>query len=366
MRLIISGGGTGGHIYPAIALYKRLQVAIPDCETLYIGSKHGYEHVLVNDTAVSFAEISVKGLNRRDIRTWPSTIFNLIKSFFETYKIIKKFKPDLVIGMGGYVTFPVVFTAHFLRIDTMIHEQNSVPGFTTKKLSRYADRVLISYKESIEFFDKPNLLYYTGNPVRQEFMNVDRAKSREKYGLRENQKLIVSMAGSNGAYKFNELSMLIDEFVKKDENLRYINIVGKYAEANFKEVTKNHQFSDRTTIIDYHDDMPGLMAAADLMICRAGAITLAEMAIVGLPGILIPSPYVVGDHQKHNAISYQKEGSCVMLEEDTITDELFNSTLAKLVYSDGILEKMRKCHGADYRENALNTIVSLVYDYQLR
>ncbi len=366
MRLIISGGGTGGHIYPALALYKRLQISIPDCDTLYIGSKFGQEHTLIDDSTVSFKEISVKGFNRKNLKTWLKSVGYLLKSLVETFNIMRKYKPDLVIGTGGYVTGPVILMAHFMKIDTMIHEQNHIPGFTTKVLSRFADRILISYKESIPYFKHQNRLYYTGNPVRQEFINVDREAARKKFNIKDDEKLVITMAGSNGASKFNKISVIMDDLVKKDSKLKYVHIIGKYAVDEFKKEYANYPYSSRTKLVHYSNDMPNLMAAADLMICRSGALTLAEMAIVGLPGILIPSPNVANDHQRYNAMSYAKEGSCIMLEEGDLTEEKFAETVKKALYTDGVLETMRKKHNSDERENALSTIVSLVYDYHLR
>ncbi len=367
MRLIISGGGTGGHIYPAVALYNRLQVSIPDCDTLYIGSKYGQEHSFMENTSISYEEISVKKFDKNNCKTWFTSIISFLKSLREMRRIIKKFKPDLVISMGGFVSIPVILVSYFSRVDTMIHEQNSVPSASTKFLSKYADRVLISYKESLPYFKKmQNKLYYTGNPVRQEFLTTDRSASRKKLNVKEDELLIISMAGSNGSEKFNELSIIMDGLVKEDEKIKYIHIIGKGSIDNFKELADGHIYNERTKLIKYSDDTPSLMSAADLMICRAGALTLAEMAILGLPGIIIPEPEDISEHQTENARSYAKEGSCVMIEENNLTDRVFVDTVKDLIYTKDRLINMGKVHGADYRENALSTIVSLVYDYQLR
>ncbi|PID83070.1 MAG: undecaprenyldiphospho-muramoylpentapeptide beta-N-acetylglucosaminyltransferase [Clostridiales bacterium] len=366
MRLIISGGGTGGHIYPAIALYRKLKTAIPDCDTLYIGSENGQEHLFVNDDTISYKEISVMGFDRRNMKTWGKSIWKLFKSFWQTFNIMRKYKPDLVIGTGGYVTGPVILVAHILGVDTMIHEQNHIPGFTTKFLSNFADRVLISYKESIPYFKKQNRLYFTGNPVREEFVNVDRLASREKLGIKEDEFLVITMAGSNGATKFNEISIYLDELVSKDAKLKYIHIIGKYAVKEFQKKYGKHEYSDRTTLLEYSENMPELMAAADLMICRSGAITLAEMSVIGLPGILIPSPNVANDHQRYNAMSFAKEGSCIMLEEAYLDKKSLTDSVKNILYTDNTLAIMRNKYNSDFKENALGAIVSLVYDYHLR
>lgn len=367
MRLIISGGGTGGHIYPAFSIYERLDVAIPYCEKLYIGSKYGIEHELLQSKKISYKEISARGFERDDKIYSFFSIFYLIKAFIETFLILRKFKPDLVIGLGGFVSGPVVIMASIMGIDTMIHEQNVVPGFTTNFLSRFAKKILISYKESINYFSKhKNKLYYTGNPVRQEFNRVDRELSRKELEISEDELLIVSMGGSSGAKTINDLSPHIAKLTEEITGLKYVHITGKYYEKKYYDVYDTKSFSDKVKIMTYTHDMCRLLAAADLVICRSGAITLAEMAALRLPGILIPSPNVVNDHQTHNAKAFKKMGTCVMITEDELSSEMIVELIKGYKEHPERLESMRKAYEPYVLEDALSSIVSLIYDYNIR
>ncbi len=367
MRVIISGGGTGGHIYPARSIYDKLDRSMPYCEKIYIGSKFGIEHSMLKDEGINYKEINARGFERGDYWYCIVSFFYFIQAFFQALIIMIKFKPDLVIGVGGFVSGPVILAANFLRIDTMIHEQNVVPGLVTQFLSRFTKKILYSYKESLPYFEKcQNKLYYTGNPVRREFVDADREESREKIGVTDKQVLIVSMGGSNGAKTINDLSLVIADLVKENENLRYIHITGKYYKDKYQETYDTSDFSDRVVILPYTDDMPSLMSAADLMICRSGAITLAEMGATSLPGILIPSPNVSRDHQTHNAKAFAKIGSCVVLEENKIDKEEFKQLVFDIVSNERRLSGMREAYSESVKENALNSIISLIYDYNLR
>ncbi len=367
MRLIISGGGTGGHIYPARAIYDKLDKAMPDCEKMYIGSKFGIEHNLLEDTDINFKEISARGFRRGDFIYCVVSFFYFIKALFETLYIMSKFKPDLVIGMGGFVSAPVVLVANFLNIETMIHEQNVIPGLSTQFLSKFANRILFSYKESVQYFEKhQNKLYFTGNPVRIEFALADRAKARKKIGLGKDELLIVSMGGSNGAKVINDLSVQIAELVADNPKLKYIHITGKFYDEIYRNEYDTSSYCDRVKIMPYIKDMPNLMAAADLMIGRAGAITLAEMATVSLPGIIIPSLNVARDHQTHNAKAFDKIGGTVVIAENELDSGKFKKIIYDLATNPDRLENMRTSYNKNIRENALSSIMSLIYDYNLR
>ncbi len=367
MRIIISGGGTGGHIYPARAIYDRLDMSMPDCEKMYIGSKFGIEHTMLKDKSMNFKEISARPFLRGQYWYCIISFFYFIKAIFETFFIMKKFKPDLVMGMGGFVSGPVVLVAHFLGIDTFIHEQNVVPGLSTEFLSRFATKILYSYKESIPYFEKyQNKIFYTGNPVRNDFVIIDREKARKKIGLKDDELLIVSMGGSNGAQTINDLSFELAKYVDKSDNLKYIHITGKYYKNEYNRKYDTSKLSKRIVILGYTDDMPNLMSAADIIISRSGAITLAEIAVSSVPSILIPSPNVARDHQTHNALAFEKIGGSIVMLENELDKEKFIAEIDNLVDHKDKLASMRRAYKNAMRENALNTIISLIYDYNLR
>ncbi len=367
MRLIISGGGTGGHIYPASSIYDKLDKSMPDCEKMYIGSKFGIEHKLFKDKSINFKEISARGFEKGDFLYSFVSFFYFIFSLFQSLSIMIRFKPDLVIGMGGFVSGPVIIAAYLLRIDTMIHEQNVIPGRSTTFLAKFAKKILFSYKESLQYLSKyNNKLYYTGNPVRNEFFEVDREEAREKIGIDEDEILIISMGGSSGAKMINDLSVDIADLVKENEKLKYIHITGKYYEQIYRMKNDINKFSDRVVVKPYVEDMPTLLSAADLMVARAGAITLAEMAAVGLPGLIIPSPNVTRDHQTFNARAVEKNGTCIVMIEKEFDKNEFKETVLNLTVNSDRLNTMRKSYKGVVKENALNTIISLIYDYNLR
>lgn len=366
MRLIITGGGTGGHIYPAMSILKRLETAIPDCETLYIGSKYGLENQIIDKKKVPFKKISVRGFERDSF--WYSfiSIFYLIKSLVECFVIIRKYKPELVIGMGGYVSGPVVLVAYLMRVDIMIHEQNSVPGMTTRFLSKFAKKVLLSYKESMSYFKRQNRLYYTGNPVREEFQKTDRAQSRKELGVQDDEFLILSTGGSNGSMLINEISLKIIELARKNQKIKYIHLYGKYYEDEYKEKKYYKNLPGNVKVKSYTDDIFRILVSSDLMLCRSGAITLAEMAVCQVPGILIPSPNVAGNHQELNAESFQKMGTSIVFHEENLDKEKLIETIENLITNREKLEAMSKSYKKYGKENALNTIISLIYSYSLR
>jgi UDP-N-acetylglucosamine--N-acetylmuramyl-(pentapeptide) pyrophosphoryl-undecaprenol N-acetylglucosamine transferase len=366
MRLIITGGGTGGHIYPAVAIVKRVKIAIPDCDILYVGSSYGLESKIVKKENLAFKSISVKEFNRKNIFKSIGSGILYMKALYQSYKIIKSFKPDLVMGTGGMVSGPVVLMASMFSIDTMIHEQNAIPGKTTKFLARFATKILVSYKDSMPYFKRQNRLHYTGNPVRANFHEIDRETARRQLGLSENELLILSVGGSSGAVAINNLARNLVYELESMPNVRFIHITGKKYYSSFLETMDLGSISNRAKFIDYSEDIVTLMAAADLAISRSGAMILAEMGAVSLPAILIPSPNTTDNHQELNAKAFEKTGACIMLSEKELTVDRFISIINTLVHQPEKLDVMRQKYDSLSRENALNTIMSIVYEYHLR
>lgn len=366
MRMIITGGGTGGHIYPAIAIAKRVRTAVPDSDILYVGSEYGLEADIVKREGIAYQGIKVRGFDRKNIWRAFKAALLLIVSFYQSYRLIKKFKPDLVLGTGGYVSGPVVMTAALMRIDTMIHEQNVIPGFTTRFLSKYVKKILISFKESIPHFKEQNKLYYTGVPVREIFYKVTREQSRRELYIADDELLIVSLGGSNGAVKINELSKILAYRAAQYDTLRYIHVTGKRFYSRYIASIDATNICDRVTILDYTNDIFTLLSAADLVISRAGALSLSEFAALSLPAILIPSPHVADNHQYHNAKVFEKAGSAIVLEEDALDLDSFLAHVERLIENPDQLDNMRDMYRAFPKENALNTIMSIIFTYQLR
>lgn len=366
MRMIVTGGGTGGHIYPAISICKRVKIGIPECDILYVGSHYGPEGTLVKKERIAYRAISVRGFDRKHLFKAIRAGLLLVKSFYQSYKILKAFRPDLVIGTGGYVSGPVVLMASFMGIDTMIHEQNAIPGWTTSMLSRVAKKVLISYKESIPYFKHTNRLFYTGNPVREEFSRIDKAEARAKLGFKEDDVVIFTTGGSLGAQTINRLAILIAGLIIDRPKVHLFHVTGKrYYDQFMADLPLEYQH-DRVHVIDYSHEIVELMASANLAVSRSGALALAEMAVLKLPAILIPSPNVANNHQEHNAKAVHKTGASMMLLESELTDERFTDLLTQILDGPEKLEAMSKKYEEFVRENALNTIMSIIYEYNLR
>ncbi len=366
MRVILTGGGTGGHIYPAIAIAKRIRIAIPDANILYVGGKHGLETDIVKNERIAFQGIHVKPFDRKNIWKRIQAYFVLLFAFIESIILIKKFKPDLVIGTGGYVSGPVVMMASFLGVDTMIHEQNAVPGMTTKHLAKRAKKVFISYKESIPYFKSSNNLFYTGVPIREQFINYDRAKARQKYGLGEDDILLLSMGGSNGAKMINNLAKQLINNLDKRKNLYYIHLTGKRFYEDFWQGEQSDFDNEQLKILPYSDDMPNLLLASDLVVSRAGALSLAEFKAVKLPAVLIPSPNVADNHQMINAKVFEKNGSAIVIDEQKFSEKELLDKVMTIIDNPEQLKNMRDNYGDEIGENALNTIMSMIFSYSLR
>lgn len=318
MRVIISAGGTGGHIYPALAMIEKIKEKEPDSEFLYIGTHNRMEKDIVPAHGIEYKGLEIYGLSTsmklmaRNVKN----VFLIIKNTKECVKIIKEFKPDVVIGVGGYVTYPVIKAAHKCGVKTFIHEQNSIPGKANKGLLKYVDLVGVSFMDSIKYFPN-NKVVFTGNPVSENALSIKKI-SKEKYGLSKNKKAILIVNGSLGSKTVNDKMLdFLSNISKKDYEVLYIT--GKVHYDSFK----NNDLPKNVFIEPYVDNLSGLMKDMDLIVSRAGASSMAEITSLGIPSILIPSPFVANNHQYYNALSLVNENAGDMiLEKDLSSDVL--------------------------------------------
>lgn len=286
----------GGHIYPALSLIKEIQKNHVDAEILYIGTEKGLEADIVPREGIPFKTIHITGFKRKLSIENIKTVTRFLVGVKRAKKLINDFKPDVVIGTGGYVCGPVVYAAAKLNIPTVIHEQNSVPGLTNKFLSKYVDRIAICFDEAKQFFPESKVVF-TGNPRASDVLNIDGEAGRTSLGLDRNKKTVLIVGGSRGAKPINDAFLsVLDEWPKKGYQVVYVtgsvhydNVMGK--------VNQNSQ-SDQVIIKPFIHNMPDVLGAVDLIVARAGATTLAEITALGLPSILIPSPYVTNNHQE--------------------------------------------------------------------
>ena len=329
MKIAISGGGTGGHIYPALALAREMKKQDPNVQFLYIGTEKGLESKLVPRENIPFKSIHITGFKRKLSFENVKTIWRFLAGVRKSKMILKEFKPDVVIGTGGYVCGPVVYAAAKLGIPTVIHEQNSVPGLTNKFLSRFVDRIAVCFDEAESFFPKEKVSF-TGNPRASEVIGQDGIKGRLSAGLNLSQPAVLIFGGSRGARPINEaVVQSLGEFAAKPYQVLYVT-----GEVHFEDVQKEAELigSPVNVIIKpFIHNMPEVLAGMDLVVSRAGATTLAELTSLGIPSILIPSPYVTNNHQEKNAASLSTRGAAELLKES----ELSSQKLVEKI--DGIL-----------------------------
>lgn len=315
MRVIVSAGGTGGHIYPALAIINKIKEKEPNSEILYIGTHNRMEKDIVPKHNIPFKQIEIYGFNRKQLFKNFKTIKCLYKSYKEVKKIIKEFKPDVVIGVGGYVTVPVIYAAHKLKIKTFIHEQNSVAGASNKFLSKYVDLIGVSFKSSIAEFPKEKTIF-TGNPCSENAVKVKEAKKIE-FNLTETKKLVLFVMGSLGSSKMNEfLLKTMSLFKNKDYEVLFVTGSSSYDDIKKVDLPNN------VKIVPYIDNMARIMKKTDLIVSRAGASTLSEIISLNIPSILIPSPYVPNNHQYKNAIDLINNKACILIEEKDLKGDI--------------------------------------------
>ena len=327
MKILLAGGGTAGHINPALAIAGYIKQKRPDTEFLFIGNKDGMEQRLVPQAGFPIRSITISGFQRslspKSMAANLRTVRRTVTSSAAAKKIIKEFQPDLCIGTGGYVSGPVVRDAARLGIPCLIHEQNAYPGVTNKMLAHRVQKVMLAVEAAKPYFkDVPVVV--TGNPVRGEILTADKAESRKQLGL-DQRPVILSFGGSLGAQRVNEAMADFIARSGKDGRYQHIHAYGSYGDwfpGLVKEKGADIEACPNLDVRPYIDNMPVCMAAADLVISRAGAITLSEIQALGKPSILIPSPNVAENHQFHNAMALVKAGAADIIEEKDLSGAL--------------------------------------------
>lgn len=315
MRLLVSGGGTGGHIYPALALIERLKQVEPDTEVLYVGTTRGLENKIVPDAGIKLETMHMQGFKRSLSLYNFETVYLFLKSVHHAKKIIRDFKPDVVLGTGGYVSGAVLYAAAKEHVPTVIHEQNSVVGITNKFLSRYVDKIAIAFEAARNQFPTTKVVM-TGNPRAQQVAaQADSQFSWTDYGLEDDVPTLMIFGGSQGAPKINSsVVAAIPEFNQR--NYQVIFATGQKRYADVQKQLQNVSISRNVKVVPYIKDMPAKMPKVAALVSRAGATTIAEVTALGVPTILIPSPYVTANHQVKNAQSLVRKNAAVMITED--------------------------------------------------
>ena len=351
MKIVISAGGTGGHIYPAISIINKIKEYDKNADILYIGTLDRMEHEIIPKMNISYFGINIKGLSK-NIKKSIQSINLLLKSIKIVKNKLKEFKPDLVIGVGGYVTFPVIYAAKKLGIKTMIHEQNSIPGKTNKSLIKYADKIAVSLPGSIKYFPKDKTVL-TGNPRSSEIINVKKI-SKNDLGFLENKKLILIVMGSLGSMTINEeLKKIVKDFSNKDYQV--LLVTGNNYYDNFKNFKINN-----VKIVPFLENMLNVLKSCDLIITRAGASTIAEITAIGLPSILVPSPYVANNHQYYNAMELVNANASLLLEEKEFNKENLLNLIDKVLKNDDLYKQMHENSLKLGKTNSCDEILKII------
>lgn len=318
-KIVLAGGGTGGHIYPAIAIAQEIKKALPDSDILFIGTDRGLEKELVRKAGFPLKTIRVKGFRRKLSLDTLISIRELAHGATDSFSLLKKEKPDVVIGTGGYVAGPVVFFASIMGIPTAIHEQNVTPGVTNKILARFVDKVFVSFADSMKYFPKEKTLL-VGNPVRKEIPRGDRISALRKFGLSPELPVVLCFGGSQGAARINNAICQIIEAIKDEVGFQLIHVTGKNHYERIKSLLANKGIDTESLghiiLKPYIYEMQEAYAAADLVISRAGALSISELCVCGKPAILIPLASAANHHQDFNAKFMEKNGAAVVIEEE--------------------------------------------------
>ena len=347
MRFVLTCGGTAGHINPALAIAGRLRELMPDCEILFIGAEGKMEMELVPREGYKIEALKITNISRghslEALRHNLDTLRNVAVSTHEAKRILREFKPDVVVGTGGYVCYPVLTAAHELGIPTAVHESNAVPGLTTKLLAERVDRVMVGFADSREAYHHPEKVEVTGTPVRGEFASYSKALAKRELGLDPDEPLVVSVWGSLGAAHMNKVMGELITLLDARREFRLIHSAGAMYFDGFMEKLEAAMpdFAKfGADVRKYIYDMPRVMAAADLILCRAGASTLSELAYMGKPVIIVPSPNVTTNHQEKNARVLEKAGGAKVFLEGEFDAQSLLDTVRELLGDEGKLNEM--------------------------
>lgn len=337
MRIIVSAGGTGGHIYPALAIINKIIEKEPNSEILYIGTKDRMEATIIPGRGIPYFGIEMKGLNRKN----PFKNVQVLKNYCQNIKLLKgriqKFHPDVVIGVGGYVTAPVIYSAKKLGYKTFIHEQNSIPGLSNKLLVNYADKIGISLPDSVRYFPRKKTIF-TGNPRSEEaYYTKEISKKELGLSLSDKKKLVLIVMGSLGSTTMNrKLKETLPLFANK--NYEVVFVTGKDYYKEYKKI----ETPSNVKVVAYLENMIQVLKKTDLIVSRAGASSIAEITALGIPNILIPSPFVTHNHQLKNAKSLEERGATVIIEEDKYDKEILISTIDHVFSDNKLYQELHK------------------------
>lgn len=364
MKVLIAGGGTGGHIYPGIAVAEELKRIAPETQVLFVGGDRGLEGRVVPDAGFELATIAARGLPRRAWWRVPGALLANSGAFLKAMAILRQYKPDVVLGTGGYVSAPVVVAAWLARTPVLLQEQNAVPGLTNRLLARIANEVHVAFTEARSWFPRKDHLKLSGNPVRRMILSGDRRQALARFGLSEQLPTVFVFGGSRGARRINEATLEAMARLKGGLDAQFILQTGKEDFAWAKERAEREQLP--VTVVPYLTHIHEAYAAADLVVCRAGAMTLAEIAACGVPAILVPYPFAAYNHQVTNAQNLSERGGAVIILDTDLTGERLGTEIQRLVKDRPTLIKMSSNARRFARPDAAERIARSLLDWASR
>jgi len=352
MRVVISAGGTGGHIYPAISIINKIKEKEPNSEFIYIGTTDRMEASIIPKLGIKYVGIEMKGLKKNIVHSIKALIL-FKEAIKKCKKVIKEFNPDIVLGIGGYITSPVIYSAKKLGYKTLIHEQNSIPGKSNKFLSRYADIIAVSLPGSVKYFDEKKT-FLTGNPRSEEVLQV-KAINKKDLGLSITKKLVMIVMGSLGSMTINnELLKIVPKFNSKEYEV--LLVTGNNYYDKFKEINA----PSNVKIVPFLENMLNVLQKTDLIVTRAGASTIAEITSLGLPNILVPSPYVANNHQYYNAKELVDNEASLLLEEKDFNSENLLKSIDLILDNRVLYKKMHENALKLSKQNSSEEIYKLI------
>ncbi|MBR4904634.1 MAG: undecaprenyldiphospho-muramoylpentapeptide beta-N-acetylglucosaminyltransferase [Selenomonadaceae bacterium] len=360
MKIIVSGGGTGGHIYPALTLINALKNKRPDAEFLYVGTEKGLEADIVPKAGINFTALKLEGgLERHFTLENITRAANAIWSIKHASDIVKNFKPNVVVGTGGYVCGPILLAASLMKVPTLIQEQNAVAGVTNKILSKFVNKIAVGTQDALKNFPADKTIY-TGNPIRAEVLAAEKADGLKEFGFTSDKPIVLISGGSRGARSINNAMIGVLKSAAEKNSAQFLHVTGKGEFDSVIEKLSDILDAPNIKVVPYLYNMPRAMAMADLAIFRAGATGLAELTARGIPAILIPYPYAAENHQEFNAKSLVDAGAARMILNKDLTAELLQKNLDELLSSPEKLKSMAAASLSLGKPNAADEIVDLI------
>ncbi|MDA8077658.1 MAG: undecaprenyldiphospho-muramoylpentapeptide beta-N-acetylglucosaminyltransferase [Nitrospiraceae bacterium] len=357
MKVIIAGGGTGGHLFPGLALAEEFKRRDSATEVVFVGTEHGIEARIIPREGYPLKFLRAEGLVGGSLLKKARSTFKLLLAMFDAGRILRETRPDIVIGVGGYASGAIVLMAHLKSLPTLIHEQNSIPGLTNKVLGKFVRGVCVTYQESISSFPMGKA-YLTGNPIRPRILRGEREAAFRLFSLDEKLFTVFVFGGSSGARSINRTMVdALNHLADLRDKVQFLHQTGDRDYENIREAYR--KAGVRGTVAPFIYQMPEAYAAADVVVSRAGATTLAEITAIGKPAILIPYPHAAGRHQEFNALKLREMGAALMLMEHELTGEALARQIRDLYDNESLRNEMQKTSRGLGRPDACARIVDI-------